>query len=266
MITSFFNLLVSPFGQNHTWALVALSLLTGVIMAFVFKWTSNPRAIRAAKDRIKGRILEMRIYQDDPAIILKAFGGTLVSNARYLGAILVPFIALIIPVMIIFMQLDERYARRPLGETQQTVLSVELKDGIDPYETPVDLSTSGGVEAATKPVRVSKENEIDWRLRVAAPGTHDVTLTSGDESYTFPVVAKGDYKMIGHTRSQGWIEPLLHPAFPTIPDGSPISRISIDYPSASYPFLFWNVHWIAIFAIYSALAAIILKFVIKFEI
>ncbi len=42
--------------------------------------------------------------------------------------------------------------------------------------------------------------------------------------------------------------------------------MSLEYPSATYPFLVWEIPWWGIFLIYSALAAIILKFVIGFEI
>ena len=112
--------------------LVWLSLLTGVVMAVVFKYAQNARAIRAAKDKLKGRILEMRIYQDDPALIVKGFFGAMRANLRYLGTMLVPFIALLIPVVIVFMQMDERYGRRNLDPRAQTILSVQLKEGLDP--------------------------------------------------------------------------------------------------------------------------------------
>jgi hypothetical protein len=267
MITKFFDLLVLPFGNNHVWALVVLSLVTGVVMAFVFKWTSNAKAIKAAKNRLKGRILEMKIYQDDPLLIIKAFGGTMKYNGVYLSKLLVPFVVLIIPVMIVFMQMDERYGRAPLGEANHTVLSVQLKDGMDPMSTNVSLTATGGVVQDSRAVRVSDSREVDWRLRVAEPGTHDVTVTANGSSYTFPVVAEDDYRMIGHERNaSAFIEPLLHPAMPAIPGDSPFLKIHIEYPGTDYPFLWWDTHWIVIFLIYSAGAAIALKFIIKFEI
>lgn len=266
MITKFFDLLVLPFGNHHAWALVVLSILTGVVMAFVFKWTSNPRAIKAAKDKLKGRILEMKIYQDDPGIIIKAFGGTLVYNGVYLSKLLVPFLVLIIPVMIVFMQMDERYGRGPLTDNSQTVLSVQLRNDLNPRALDVDLA-GNGVVADSRPVRVRESREVDWRLRVDEPGTHNLTVTADGKSYEFPVVAGDRYRMIGHERNaSSFIEPLLHPGMPPIPDDSPFSKVHIRYPGVRYPFLWWDTHWIVIFLIYSAAAALALKFVIKFEI
>jgi hypothetical protein len=267
VITWLFNVILLPFGTtHHTLALVGLSILTGVGMAFVFKWTSNDKAIRAAKDKLKARILEMRIYQDDPVLILKGFGGTLRSNLVYLGTLIKPFLVLIIPVVIVFMQMDERYSRRHLADGSKTILSVQLKEGIDPFETDVVLATKGGVVEDSRPVRIGENRQVGWRLRVEDSGIADVTLSAGDHSYTFPVVAQKAYRMIGHERNaSAWIEPLLHPAMPAIPADSPFARIQITYPGAEYPLLFWNVHWIAIFIVYSFLAALALKFIIKFE-
>lgn len=267
MITKLFDLLVMPFGNQHTVALVVLSLLTGIVMAFVFKWTSNPKAIKVAKDRLKGRILEMKIYQDDPLQIIKAFGGTMRCNGVYLSKLLVPFFVLIIPVMIVFMQMDERYGRSPLAESGKTILTVQLKDGLNPRSTPVQLDAAEGVVADSRPVRVRETREVDWRLRVDSPGTHELTVSADGTRYTFPVVASDDFRMIGHERSAtSFMEPLLHPAMPPIPGDSPFSKVHIDYPAVRYPFLWWDTHWVVIFLIYSAVSALALKFVIKFEI
>ncbi|MFQ5512432.1 MAG: hypothetical protein ACE5EO_11360 [Candidatus Krumholzibacteriia bacterium] len=267
MITALFDIVLVPYGDRHTVGLVALSLLTGIAMAYVFKWTSDAAAIKAAKEKLKGRILEMRIYQDDPVLIVRGFGGTLGANGVYLGTLLKPFLILIVPVVIVFMQMDERYSRRPLSEGETTIVSVALKQGVDPFRTEVGLSVNGGVAQDARPVRVGETGEIAWRLRVTGPGTHEVTLSGGGGLYTFPVVAEDGYRMIGHVRNAGGlVEPMLHPALAAIPEGSPFERITVDYPGASYPFLSWHLHWIAIFVIYSFAAAIALKFIIKFEI
>lgn len=267
LITGLFNLIVAPFGAGHTIALIVLSLLTGVLMAFIFKWTQNPRAVRAAKDKLKARILEMRIYQDDPALIVSAFGHTMTANLRYLGTMIVPFLVLIVPVILIFMQLDERYGRTFLPIGGKTILSVQLKDGFDPYATQVDLEIANGVVQDSRPVRITSTREIGWRLRVDGWGTFPATLRAAGTSYTFPIVAEMQHRMIGHTREgSSFLEPLLHPHFGPIPEDSPIERVSLVYPPARYSLLFWKVHWIAIFLVYSALSALILKFVIGFEI
>jgi hypothetical protein len=267
IVTTFFDLLLAPFGSHHASALVGLSLLTGAAMAFVFKWTSRASAIRTAKQKIKAHILEMRIYQDDPVLILQGFGATLLANLRYVRTLLRPMLVLIVPLIVVFMQMDARFARRPLSEGTTTLLSVQLRDGTNPFDTPITLSTHDGLTADSRPVRVRETRSVGWRLRVVHPGTHAVSIGAGDHTYAFSVVAGERYRMIGHERNaSSWIEPLLHPTMPSIPSGSPLARVAVAYPPAAYPLLLWEIHWIAVFIIYSFLAAIIVKSIIKFEI
>jgi len=186
MITGLFNLLVLPFGgANHTLALIVLSVLTGVAMAFVFKWVSNDRAVRTAKDRLKARILEMRIYQDDPLLIIRGFGGTLKSNLGYLGAVGRPMIVLMIPLIVVWMQLDERYSRGPLQEGSTTLLQIEMRDGFNPYDRDIQITTDTGLVEDSNPVRIAEPGAVAWRLRVeeylpthhpSAPSNHHSPL------------------------------------------------------------------------------------------
>jgi hypothetical protein len=209
----------------------------------------------------------MRLYQDDPVLIFRGLGGALKGNFVYLGKIVVPFIVIVIPVVVIFMQMDERYSRSHLRPGSSTLLSVQLEAGFDPFETEVVLSIDGGVVTHGMPVRDAVTRETDWQLRVERGGTHQVTLTAGGSSYVFPIVAEKSYRMIGHTKNaSGFIEPLLHPALPTIPADSPIQRVRLDYPSSSHWLLGWGVHWIVIFLVYSLISAAALKFAIKIEI
>ena len=94
---------------------------------------------------------------------------------------------------------------------------------------------------------------------------HNLILESEGTRYVFPVTARPGTKMIARERTTGFMEPLIHPAAAPIPGSAPFSRISVEYSGASYPFLIWNVHWIAIFLIYSFLAALMMKYLIKFE-
>jgi hypothetical protein len=268
VITKFFDVLLLPFGQTHqTLALVALSLLTGIGMAYVFKLTSNQKRIKVAKDRFKARVLEMRIYQDDPVLILSGFFGAMKMNLFYLSTVLKPFFILILPVVIVFMQMDERFSRYNLDKGETTLLTVTLKEGFDPISADVSLACGDGVVEDSKPVRIRDSREIDWRLRVVDAGAHEMTLSAGDHSYSFPLVADPAYRMIGHTKSaSSFIEPLLHPALPPTPKDGPFQRVAIHYPGRSYSLFGWHTHWIVIFLFYSLLGALALKFLLKIEI
>lgn len=268
VISQIVDVLVLPFGRtHHTLQLVWLSLLTGFGMAYVFKLTSSQRAIKRTKDRLKARILEMRLYQDDVVLILRGLGGALRNNMVYLGTIFVPFLIMVVPVAIVFTQLDQRYSRSNLVPGSNPLLTVQLKEGLNPFDTGVELTIEDGVVPRGKPVRDSVSRKVIWRLQVDVGGTHDVTVYAKGSSYTFPLVAESAYRMIGSERSaSGLFEPLIHPALPPIPPDSPFQLIAVDYPAARHPLLGWHVHWIVIFLVYSLIAAAALKMLIGIEI
>ena len=73
IITNLFELLCSPFAElDPWWGLSALSVLTGVVMLVIFRFTSNQGGIRSAKNRIKAFFLEVRLYNDDLGLIFSA--------------------------------------------------------------------------------------------------------------------------------------------------------------------------------------------------
>jgi hypothetical protein len=268
VISQIVDVLVLPFGRtHHTLQLVWLSLLTGLGMAYVFKLTSSQRAIKRTKDRLKARILEMRIYQDDAVLILRGLGGALRNNLLYLGTIFVPFLIIVVPVAIVFTQLDQRYSRSNLVPGSKSLLTVQLKEGFDPDETPVELTLEDGLALVGKPVRDSVSRKVIWKIQVDVGGTYDVVVYSKGTSYTFPLVAEDAYRMVGFERkAAGVFEPLIHFALPPIPLDSPFQLVALDYPAARHPLLGWQVHWIVIFLVYSLVSAAALKVLLGIEI
>ena len=267
IVTRFFDLLVIPFGDDRSLALAGLSLACGVVMIFLFKATSNQTAIRRTRDQFKARILEMRLYQDDVVLILKALGGALASNGSYLRVSLKPILVLLLFVLVVFIQLDERYGRGPFAPGDRTVLTVTLKDGADVNVVPVSLVPKAGVAVDSEPVRVGARREINWRLRVDSIGMHDVQVTAYDKTYAFPVTAEANNRGIGHSRTaNSTIQSLIHPTLPPLRKDSPIQSVSLTYPESSYSLFGWHTHWLVVFIICSFVGALIPKFLFGIEV
>ena len=81
--------------------LLFTSLLTALLILTIFRLTSNQKKIKWAKDKVKAYILEIRLYRDQPRVILKALGNILLFNSMYLRYVLVPFLFIFIPVIFI---------------------------------------------------------------------------------------------------------------------------------------------------------------------
>jgi hypothetical protein len=266
IITKFFDVLLFPFGEHHSLALIVLSFVLGVGLAYMFKITSNQKMIKKSRDLFKARVLEMRVFQDDLVAIFKALFGAFISNFIYLRHSLKPILFLIIPVVIVVIQADARFSRKHLSPGDVTILELALRDGMNPFETEVSLTGSPGYQLDARPVRVAEPPEVNWRLHVASVGLHDLVVRVGSESFALPLVAQAQHGCIVHTReaSSFW-EPLIHPGA-SIPGGSPIAGFRLHYESSSHPLLFWNTHWLVVLLFYSLLGALVAKFVFKVEI
>ena len=267
IITTILDLLVAPFGaERHTLGLVWLSLLSGAGMALVFKATINTRSILAAKARFRSYIYEMRIYQDSIRAVFIAFIHSLWSNVIYVRSILPPVLVLVIPTILLLAQLDERYGASHLPVDGTTVLTVRLVGGVDPHEEDAALTCGPGATVDAGPVRIPGTNEISWRVRIDVPGAHEATLSIGGVEYPVRLVAMPAYRMIGRMRGSKSLEPLLHPGMLPIPEKSRIEHVHVNYPSASYPLLFWRVHWLVIFLFYAVVGAAVIKLLVGFDI
>jgi hypothetical protein len=267
IVTKIFDIVVLPFGDNRMLALSIVSLLTGVALIFIFKAVSNQRRIKETRDQFKARILEMRIYQDNIVLIHKALFKALATNVTYLRVSLWPILVLIAFVFVIFVQLDERYGRRHLETADQALLTVSLKDGLNPMTTPFQLRAGEGLAVDSPPVRSAALGQIYWRIKATSQGTHSLGVTVFDKTYDFPVRAEVSNGPIGHVRGPGSIfNPLIYPSLPRIPADSPLKAVELRYPSADYPLLVWRTHWLVVFIVFSFIGALIPKFLFKIEI
>lgn len=267
IVTKIFDILVLPFGANRAAALSVLSLLTGVALIFVFKAVSNQRKIKETREKFKAYILEMRIYQDDIILIHKALFKALGTNLTYLRVSLVPILAMLAVVFVIFVQLDERYGRRSLEPADRALLTVQLKDGLDPMKASFELKADDGLVVDSPPVRSTAQSRIYWRLRANEPGIHQLGLAVYDKKYRFPVYAEVSNGPIGHVRTDGSVfSPLLYPSLPRIPKDCPVKSVELRYPPADYPLLLWRTHWLVVFIVFSFVGALIPKFVFRIQV
>jgi len=267
LVTTLSNIVLIPFGDNRVLGLCGSSFLAGIAMIFIFKATSDQQGVKAARDQFKARILEMRIYQDDIVLILKALGAAIWTNVTYLRVSLKPILVLVAFALLVFIQLDQRYGRAPLDSGETAMLTVTLKPGVDALSVPTELQVGEGIAVDARPVRVTSRHEVNWRLRVTAPGRHNVTLTAYDKAYEFPIFADVSNDAIGRKRTaNSWTDALIHTGLPALPANSPIESVELRYPTTDYSLFGWHTHWIIVFIVLSFLGATIPKFLFGIEV
>jgi hypothetical protein len=101
--------LLWPFQAWPLAGLTVVSLLVSLALLAAFKATSNQRAMAAAKGRIQANLFELRLFQDDPRLVMRVVGDLLRQQAVYLRYACVPIVWVALPLAILAAHLQVRY-------------------------------------------------------------------------------------------------------------------------------------------------------------
>lgn len=241
-VTAFFDAALWPFERlGVAWALILVSGIFGVLALFLFKHVSAQRRIKYVKDRIKGHLIEIRIWQDDLAIVGRSTLKVMGRNLQYLGLNLLPFVPLSIPFAFVLAQLVVRYGYRPLDlhatpsamlAGEGTTLEIALADDVAARASEIVVTLPAGLEAVSPLVRVPSEGRAFQELVVRRSGEYEVVVEIPGLGRATKIVAAGDVapRTIQPLRGDGFFDALLWPAEPRFESGSPFARVAVTYP------------------------------------
>jgi hypothetical protein len=204
----------------------------------VFRYCSSQSGIATAKDRIKGYLLELWLYKDDPAVLLRAQGQVVLNSLEYLGYSLVPMAVMIVPLALVMVQLESRFAFRPLQPGESAVVTATLAGTAPVSQVATDLAVPPELVAETTALRLDDASQVLWRIRAEAPGEHTLRVRAGGGEGAVPVLAGATQAPVAVAvyRATDW-RVLGHPtARPLAPDG-PVDAIEVGYPRARGEFL-----------------------------
>ncbi|MBE9566652.1 MAG: hypothetical protein IMF16_07875 [Proteobacteria bacterium] len=243
-ITRVFDLVFLPSGVSPWLGMIIVSMVTGLVLLLVFRYTSNQQGIRAAKDRIMAHLLEVLLYRDELPVVLRAQVYLLGANLRYLGYALVPLLFMIVPVGLLLVQTDLRYGYRPLQVGESAIVAAQIRSEGGALEG-VSISAPPGLEVETAALRMPDVGEVNWRVRAVSPGTHELRIRVGGEEFVKQVVVGEGATRVAVQRVGGpaWRQ-FLYPGESPLPGGGPVEEIHVFYPSASLRFFGWRLHWV----------------------
>ena len=116
---------ISLFLLNSPLALV-ISVIIGLIMVVVFRYTSDQKAIHLAKDHLKAHLLAVRLYQDQLPVVIRAYGRILLGTGRYIRLAFKPLLVVIIPITFLIVQLDWYLGYAPIQAARPFLVTVRL--------------------------------------------------------------------------------------------------------------------------------------------
>lgn len=249
-LNALFDLVLTPLEwAGQATALIVVSGVFGVLALLVFKQISWQAGIKLAKDKIKGHMIAIRLYQDDLAVVAKSVLSVLVRNVQYLGLNFGPFIPLAIPFVFVSAQFVVRYAYAPLplvaSEAEVmagrgVMLEIELAEGRGEQIRDLKVTLPAGLRAVSPLVRAPRQGRAFQEFVASEAGEHEIVLELGGVRETKLVVAGDAAPRAMQPRrvsSADWLSisdpnrwPALWPAEPAFPSDSPFRVVAIAYP------------------------------------
>lgn len=213
--------------------LAIFSAVAGVLILWVFKVTSNQRALKATRRRVRAHLLAMRLFADDPVMMLRSQVRLLAWNLRYMALLLPPFLVVAIPLYFAWDSLDAMWGRAPFRTGDTTVVTAKVRDNVSGAQ----LIAPFWLAVESPPVRVLAEHEVSWRVRVRQAGSGDVVVRLGADRAPKRIEARPGLHYLGDRAKSA---------------GEQIEWVEIHYPGA-------DTHWVIWFCMISTISALALR-------
>lgn len=264
-----FDVIFFPFRSMSLWVgMILISFLTALLMLLVFRLTSNQEGIRTVKNKIKARILEIRLFKDNLSVSLKAQGHILRLNLKYIAYSAKPLLVMIIPLILILIQLNLWFGYESLAPGQEAVLKAELEMDESLLDQEIKIEPSSGFSIETPPIRIEEQMEVNWRLRAKEEGIHELWFTLNGNKFVKKVaVGLRPLSKISALKVQhNFLDELFNPGEAPLSRGLPVKTIEIRYPSKQMNLFGWRIHWIIVYFALSIIFGFSFKGIFKVEI
>lgn len=265
LITGFFNLLFWPLAAlPPVWALTLVSVFTGALMVWIFGRVSRQEQIRQVKDRIRGNLFGVRLYQHEIGVVARLQGQILRDTLRYMRLSFAPMLVLLIPMSLIIVQLNLHFASRPLHPGERAIVRVSVADsGV--LKRPISLEGDEAFVVETPPVRAVSEAEAAWRIRAVKPGRHSLRVRIGDREVEKTLEIGNHWSAVSPLRTVSRLDSLLYPAEPRLDEKAGVRAVEVFYRPLPVRLLGWSVDWLVFFFIISVMASFALKGLFKVQ-
>ena len=264
-LRALFDTLLLPFRSLPPLiGLAVVSLAVAFGMLYVFRATSNQRAIQDAKRAILAGLLEVRLFNDDLGAVLRAQLEVLRHNLTYLRLSLVPLAWMLVPFVLMTAQLHFHYGYAGLTPGQATLVKVQLEPeaavGVPEQGPPVTLTAPPGLEVTSPAVWTPALSEIAWRVAAEQPGVYDLVIHVAGRPTLKRVLVSDDVVRRSPARvAPGFMNELFDPAEPPLEAGLPIRAIEITYPARAIGVFGVALPWLAVFFVLTLAFAFLLR-------
>jgi len=255
LMSIIFDVILTPFELLGTEAaLILLSGIFGIACLIAFKFISWQGGIKAVKDKIKGNMIAIRIYQDDLSIVFKSVVAVFLRNFQYLALNIGPILPLLAPFVLVLAQFVVRYGYEPLEVVTQeqaaammpgegTNIWVKLKSGFEDKASQMDFDLPEGLYMLTEEAHGTADGVLTIEVVAIKPFAGELQVRMGNEVVATKAIVAGGHEqrtrlMQGERVSSFWAS-WIFPAEDRFDASCPVESISFVYPARqlSVPFM-----------------------------
>ncbi|MFQ5484136.1 MAG: hypothetical protein ACE5DO_02255 [Desulfobacterales bacterium] len=268
-LNHFFDLVWLPLLRGPWYIdFIVISVLSALLFLVIFKKLSNQKMIRFYKNRILGHIFSIRLYKDQPILTLKIVFSIFGCQLIYLKYMLTPLIVIFLPLIVVSVQLNNRYGYLPLKGEDHVLIEAKLDKtetaDIEKSIKKIKWNTSSGIQIETPPLRMISEATVIWRAKVlplqterqffqiSVGGTTETVekkiITAMTKERFSPEKRKWDLSGLFINNGEEFIEKT-----------SPFKSITVSYERASYPFLAWQTDPVILYFILTLIFGLFFK-------
>lgn len=252
------ELVCMPLDNMPGWlGLTLVSLVSAVLALWVVRLTIPPGKLQRARDLMTSAIYELRLYIDSPRRVFFAQGRMLLWSFVYTAWIGLPMLVLGLPLGILFLHLEARWALEPLPVEAPLIVEVAVADGCNGQ----DIEVKGGesVTMTTSALFHGRDQVVYQGFTVAERVFTELTVTGCGE----PVVKRLDMGSkrgpYSATRAKG-----VHLLWSltdedAISDASQIDYVHVDHPMSDQEWFGLEMPWWLAWLIITTVAAIALQ-------
>ena len=269
ILTRITDTALAPFASAPATALVVWSMILGVGMAIVFRFTTHQAALRRAADASRAAAMGLRLFRDDLRVAL-SYQVELVRSILWRFALATPpLLVLALPFIVILAQLSARYETRPLAPGESATIDVAVAPEAWPTWQHAELTAPDGATITSPSVRDVTTHTISWRVRADATVSAPLVITAGADRVEMPLAAAERDAPLQRatTRRPGAsaFERTLHPTAPGFADDAAVRAVDVTYPARRTPVFGLDLPWWLTFLIASMLGALLCKPIIKVQ-
>jgi hypothetical protein len=214
--------------------LVAASVACGLLAAWVFQRAVDMAALRLTLRQIHARLLEFRLFFDEPRLIWRAQKALVGANLRVCALLLWPALILALPMAWLMMQLDAAYGTAALHVGEPAVVTAQLAADSQLWV----LEAPPGIAVETPAMHVLSERQMVWRIRPLRPVAGLLRFRLRGVTLTKAIAAGSPSAFLLRRRERSLLPFLMHPEEPRLPAGS-VVWLEVDYPEASRWWMVW---------------------------